>query len=266
MIDVIKTPLEEIFGYNTKQSELTEVCKYIASTFNKNKGYRSIPKEYYPFLYKLLSYRKFDSRCEYKPGDIKTFYVGKDEYGNNSIAFFDIEGKHDFIGCISAIKQWQREKNDEWEHMKECVLSLCRNLARFRIVEKRKSIVLPVKCEISGVIIDDLADVHIDHYDDDFSKVAFDWMYNVKRNLEKYTNKLVDIVKVLYDLHDADFKYFKYKKWNRSFIDFHDSHTHLRVTHKNANLGKEKYKPNWDLLKINGYYIEKHAKEKESNR
>ena len=265
MIDVIKIPLEEIFGYNTKQTELTEVCRYIRHTFIKPK-YSSIPKEYYQFLYKLLSYRKFDYRGEYKQGDIKTFYVGKDEYGNNSIAFFDIDGNHDFIGCSSAITEWQKEKTNEWEHMKNCVLQICRNLARFRIKEKRDSIILPVKCEISGKIIDNIDDIHIDHYDDDFSKVAYDWMYNLKHALEKNCNKFVDIIKVLYDLHDDEFKYFKLKNWNKSFIDFHDSHTHLRVVCKEANLQKEKYKPNWDFLKINGYYLEKYAKDKELNQ
>lgn len=266
MIDVIKTPLEEIFGYNTKQSELTEVCKYIRNTFNKENGYSSIPKPYYPFLYKLLSYRKFDSRSEYKTGDIRTFYVGKNEYENYSIAFFDIEGKHDFIGCTSAIKEWQKEKNNEWEHMKDCVLGICRNLARFRIKEKRDKIVLPVKCEISGQIIDNIEDIHIDHYDDDFSKVAFSWMLDIKHAQENYKHKHIDIIKTLYDLHDKDFKYFKDKAWNRSFIDYHDGHTHLRVVSNKANLQKEKYKPNWDLLKINGYYIEKYDKEKEFNK
>lgn len=266
MIDVTKTPLEEIFGYNTKESELKEVCKYILNTYNKKNGYSSIPKEYYPFLYKLLSYRKFDYRGEYKPGDIRTFFVGKDAYGKNSIAFFDIKGQCDFVGCTSAIKNWQKDKQNEWEHMKDCVLGICRNLARFRIKEKRDKIVLPVKCEISGQLIENMEDVHIDHYDDDFSKVAFDWMMNIKRAQERFSHKFIDIIKVIYDMHDKDYKYFKDKNWNKSFIDFHDNHTHLRITHKNANLGKEKYRPNWDLLKINGYYLEKYAKEKELNK
>lgn len=266
MIDVIKTPLEEIFGYNTKLSELTEVCRYIKNTFVKPK-YSSIPKEYYPFLYKLISYRKFDYRSEYKTGDIKTFYVGKDEYGKNSIAFFDNEGNHDFIGCTKAINQWQKEKVNEWTHMKECVLSMLRNLARIRVKEKRGSIILPVKCEISGKIIDNTDDLHIDHYDDDFSKVAYDWMYCLKQAMQRlFHKKTIDIVKVLYDLHDDDYKYFKDKKWNRSFIDYHDSHTHLRIVCKEANLQKEKYKPNWEFLSPKGYYLEQYAKEKELNQ
>lgn len=265
MIDVTKTPLDEIFGYNTKESELTEVCKFIINTFVKPK-FSSIPKEYYPFLYKLISYRKYDYRGNYKPGDIKTFYVGKDEYGKNSIAFFDNEGHHDFLGCTKAISQWQKEKINEWEHMKGCVLTILRNLARIRIKEKRDSIILPVKCEITGKIIENLEDIHIDHYDDDFSKVAYDWMYSLKQAMQKQFHKSVDIINVLYNLHDDNYRYFKFKNWNKAFIDFHDSHTHLRVVCKEANLKKEKYKPNWDFLKINGYFLEKYAKEKEFNQ
>lgn len=266
MIDVIKTPLEEIFGYNTKQSELTEVCKYIKTTFIKPK-YSSIPKEYYPFLYKLISYRKFDYRGEYKPGDIRTFYVGKDEYGNNSIAFFDINGKHDFIGSTNAINQWQKEKNNEWDNMLRVVIQICRNLARFRIKEKRDAIVLPIKCELTGVTIDNMDDIQIDHYEDDFSKVVYDWMHCLKQALQKKNHNLTtDIVNILYNMHDDKWQYFNKKEWNRSFIDFHDSHTHLRVVSKKANLQKEKYKPNWDFLKANGYYLEQYAKEKELNQ
>lgn len=265
MIDVINTPLEEIFGYNTKESELKEVCKYIKTTFIKPK-YSSIPKEYYPFLYKLLSYRKFDTRGLYKQGDIRTFYVGTDEYGGKSIAFFDINGNHDFIGTTNAIKQWQNEKKNEWEHMKDCVYGMCRNLARIRIKEKRDKLILPVKCELTGEIINNLSDVHIDHYDDDFSKVFYDWAYCLKKAIERKNHKFCDIIKVLYNLHDDKFEYFKLKEWNKSFIDYHDSHTHLRVVSEIANKKRSKYKPNWDFLKINGYYLEKYAKEKELNK
>ncbi len=262
MINVTNTPLEEIFGYNTKQSELIDVCKYIKETFTRPK-YSSIPKEYYPFLYKLMSYRKFDYRGNYKEGDIRTFYVGIDEYGNNSIAFFDINGKHDFLGCMKAIKHWQEEKNNQWEHMKDCIIGVLRNLARFRIKEKRDSIKLPIKCEISGVLIEDMKDLQIDHFDDDFSKVAFDWMYNIKQAMQrKFHKKTIDICYILYKLIDDEHKYFKDKKWNRGFIVFHDTHTHLRVTSKYANQSKEKYKPDWDLLKSNGYYKEQYEKEK----
>ena len=261
MIDVTKTPLEEIFGYSTKQSELKDVCDYITKTFVKPR-YTSIPKEYYPFLYKLLSFRTFDYKSNYKEGDIRTFYVGTTEYKNQSIAFFDKNGNHDFLGCTTAIKHWQENKNNEFENMRKCVVQICRNLARFRIVEKQKSINLPIKCEISGVVIDKFEDIQIDHYDDDFSKVVYDWMYALKKLTENHKHKFVDIVKILYDAHDENFKYFKSKKLNRSFIDFHDSHTHLRITHKNANLKKEKYKPTWDFLKINGCYLEKYAQEK----
>lgn len=266
MIDVINTTLEEIFGYNTKQSELSEVCKYIKDTFNKKNGYSSIPKEYYPFLSRLISYRKFDYRGDYKPEDIKTFYVGKDEYNNDSIAFFDVNGKHDFLGCTKAIEHWQENKNEEWKHMKDCVIQVCRNLARFRITEKQKSIIFPTKCEITGKTLNSISECHIDHYDDDFSKVVYDWMYVLKQNIQNIQNKSVDIVYELYKIVDSDFKYFKDKRWNKAFIDFHDTHTHLRVVDKKANLEKEKYKPNWDFLKINGYYLEKYAKEKELNK
>lgn len=247
MIDVTKTALEEIFGYNTKQSELKEVCKYITSTFIKPK-YSSIPKEYYPFLYKLLSYRKFDYRGEYKEGDIRTFYVGNN-MGNKSIAFFDNEGNHDFIGCTSALNEWQQEKKNKWEYMLNSVRNVLRNISKVAIDKKRSKLVFPTYSEISGSIILTKNDCDIDHYDDDFSKVAFDWMYTVKLNLEKLKRCSIDIVYELYRIIDDEKKYFKDSEWSKAFYDFHNSHTHLRVVLKKENKSRKKHYPDWNLLK-----------------
>ncbi len=257
MIDI-----DKLFSYESSGTKIKEVSDYISKTFRKPK-YSSIPKEYYPFLYKLLSYRKYDDRGKYKEGDIKTFFVGKTEYGKYSIMFYDNNGYCDSIGCTKAISEWSKIKNLEWEYMRGAVIQILRNIARFSVKEKQNTIVFPTKCEISGDMLYDLSECHIDHYDKDFAEVAYDWLYSMKKLAENYNHKWIDIIFELYKMIDDDRKYFKDKKWNRAFKDYHDKHTHLRVVSKKANLKREKTKPNWEFLKINGYCIEKY--EKESN-
>lgn len=254
MIDVVNIPIEKVFGYNTKQTQLKEVEKYILTTFNKENGYRSIPKEYWPFLYKLLSYRKYDSRGQYSDGNIRTFFVGKNDYNKNSIMFYDISGKCDHIGCSNAIGEWQKEKNNYWEEMKRTVLQVLRNIAKYSTNKYKDSLTFPRKSELSDEIINSKNECHIDHYDKEFSELAFDWMMSVKLNIENRTHKLVDIVYELYKIIDDNREYFKSKDWNRAWYKYHNENTHLRAITKKENLSREKIYPNWELLKENGRY------------
>lgn len=254
--------LDDLFSYTSSMYDLKAICDYICKTFVKP-DYSSIPKEYYPFLYKLLSYRKYDYRGKYKPGDIRTFFVGQ-TYGNNSIMFFDKNGRCDCIGVVNAIKEWQNQKNDIWNYEREKVLYVLRNLIKPKIQEIRNNITLPVKDEITGEMIYNMKDIHIDHYDSDFSRVAYDWMYLMKNLYWQKYKRTLDIIHCLFLLHDDDFIQFTDDKWNNSFLKYHDSHTHLRITTKQNNLKREKHNPNWEILTTRGYYIEKY--EKESNK
>ena len=254
MIDVVNRDINDVFSYKTKQSELKEVVKYITDTFNKENGYSSIPKEYYPFLYKLLKYRKYDFRGDYNEDMIKTFFVGKDVYKHNTIMFYDNEGRCEFIGCGNAITEWQKEKNNYWEEMKRAVLQVLRNIAKYETNKYKDSLTFPMKSEISDYIIQSKEDCHIDHYDKDFSEVAFDWLFTIKQNIESQSKKLVDIIAQLYYIIDDNREYFKSKEWNRAWYKYHNEHTHLRAISKKENLSKEKIHPDWELLKENGRY------------
>lgn len=254
MIDVVNTEIDKVFGYKTRGTQLKEVVDYIKNTYNKDNGYTSIPKEYYPFLYKLLSYRKYDSRGDYEVGDIRTFFVGKDAYKHNSIAFYDISGHFDFIGCTNAIGEWQKEKNNYWEEMKRAVLQVLRNIAKYETDKYKDSLTFPMKSEISDETITNKKDCHIDHYDKEFSEAAFDWLMLAKNNIERKSHKLIDIIYELYNIIDDERKYFKNKEWNRSWWRYHNNNTHIRAITKKENLLREKIYPEWELLKENGRY------------
>lgn len=254
MIDINNTSIDKIFEYKTRGTQLRELVNYIKETYNKENGYTSIPKEYYPFLYKLLSYRKYDSRGEYKDGMIRTFFVAKDNYKNNSIAFYDTNGKFDFIGCGNAINEWQKEKNAYWEEMKRAVLQVLRNISKYATDKYKNTLSFPRKSDLSDEIIQTKSDCHIDHYDKEFSELAFSWLLTVKNNLETNNHKLVDIIYELYKIIDDNREYFKSKDWNKAWYKYHNENTHLRAITKKENLSREKIYPAWELLKENGRY------------
>ena len=252
--------LEELFDYTTPQSEMKSFFKEIQETFVKPK-YSSISKEYYPYLYKLLTYRKFDNRSKYREDEIRTWFVGKRD-GNNSIMFYDIYGHCDCIGITKAIGQWQKEKWNYWEVKKDAVLGVLRNIGNIYVDKFRDQLKFPITDEITGETLYDIKDCHIDHYDDDFVKVAFDWIYLLKKKHESYNkNHCCDIIDILWRNIDDKKLYFKLRETSMSFYDFHKDHTHLRAISKHNNLSREKTKVNWDILKSNGYYIEKYEKE-----
>ena len=251
--------LDKIFSYETKTNEIKDICKYIQDTFTKENGYTSIPKQYYPFLYKLLSYRKFDERGNYKEGDIKTFFVGKDGYNHNSIMFYDNNDNCNCIGYVHALEQFQKEKNIQWEHERDAVIGVLRNIALVAADKIRSTIVFPVKSEISGALIYDKKDLHIDHFDKDFSEVAYNWLYLIKKQRERNFKKLDDTIHFLYGLIDKDKKYFDKEKspnLSKCFYEYHNKNTHLRIVTKTENLSREKQNMPWEYLKLNGKYIE----------
>lgn len=251
--------LDKIFSYETKTSEIKDICKYIQDTFTKENGYNSIPRNYYPFLYKLLSYRKFDERGNYKEGDIKTFFIGKDAYNHNSIMFFDKNNNCNCIGYVHALEQFQKEKNIQWENERDAVIGVLRNIALVAADKLRNKISFPVKSQISGKLILDKKDLHIDHYNKEFAEVAYDWIYCIKKQREKNLKRLDDTIHFLYSLIDKDKKYFDKEKapnLSKSFYDYHNKNTHLRIVTKQENLSRKKTKINWEYLKLNGKYIE----------
>ncbi len=230
-------------------------------------GNHKIPREYYDVLCKLMSYRIDDPRSSIKCDDISCMFIGKDEFNNNSIMFYTKDGKYNRLGVSQSLTCLQTHINNVLNKKQHDVLATLRDLCRPKIKEIKANIVLPVKSELSGELIYEMSDINIDHYDDDFSKVAYDWLMIMKQTIEKHKNKLVDVFYELSKIIDYDKKCFKNENINKSFISYHNNHTHLRVVSKNENLGRKKYKPCWDYLKINGCYLEKYGKtEKKLNQ
>lgn len=257
--------VEELFDYKTTQSELKAFFKDIQDTYINKNGYSSIPKFLYPYLYKALTYRIYDHRGKYKEEEIKTWFVGHRD-GHNSIMFFDIYGNCDCLGITKAIRQWQAEKNIIWkDKFLADVLGTLRTIGNFHVNKFKSSLLLPIKDSISGEILTDIKDIHIDHYDEDFSKVAFDWMMMLKEKNEAYTNRKVDIVYLLYNCIDRETWLFKEKSTSRNFYNYLIAHTHLRAVKNTSNLSRTKTHMPWELLKQNGCYKQNYEDKEELN-
>lgn len=230
------------------------------------KNNKKVPREYWKFLVKLMSYRLADYRNKLTIDDIKVFFIGKNECGKDTICFFDSKNNYNEMGVGKCIDDLTKHDNIISESKQKEVIDVLRNIARVAISKYKQKIIYPTTCAISGKTLYSAKELHVDHYDDDFSKVAYDWLHNVKYQVEKNKNDFVDIFNHLWDFIDEDKKYFKYRSLNMSFYRYHNTHTHLRVVDARENLKRPKYKPNWEFLKINGYYKEQYAKEHESNK
>lgn len=224
------------------------------------KNNKKVPREYWEFLVKLMSYRLADYRSNLTIDDIKVFFIGKNECGNDAICFFDSKNNYNEMGVGKCIDGLTKHDNIVSESKKDDILKVLRNIAHVAVSKYKQNIIYPTTCAISGKTLYGANEVHVDHYDDDFSKVAYDWLYKMKCRVQQIKHKPVDICNYLWDFIDEDKKYFIFRSLNMSFYRYHNTNTHLRVVDARENLKRPKYKPNWDFLKINGYYKEKYAK------
>jgi hypothetical protein len=115
---------------------------------------------------------------------------------------------------------------------KKEVLKAMRTTIEFIVEEKRKEFFYnKTKCEISGQIIGDISNCHIDHYDYDFRDVA-------ERFLKHYNKSYSDLSQYVIDTNSK--RSFNNEILIKEFIKFHNSNTNLRFTTKEQNLKRKK--------------------------
>lgn len=239
----------ETTGTKRKQLMNKFIEEYADSCFHK-----SLPREFYPFLHKIMTYRIGHEKSKYKLEEIKTFFITRDSCKNLAIAFYDINGNYEPLGLSGCLTAISKHNSQIWDEEKNQVLQILRNIGSIQVKKFKDKLILPCKSAISENIIKDKKNLHIDHFNDDFSKVAYEWMMSLKQNIEDKYHKLIDIVHYLYKMIDEKKEYFTDKRYSRSFYKWHKEHTHLRAITKNENLKRDKYCPDWNLLKLNGRY------------
>ena len=210
--------MESSSNYNKK--EKTKLCKYILD----NSDVR-VEDKYSRFLMKYI----FPYHPEWKDKEgvgIDHIEVRPDGYGHKCFYLIRKDSTVTDISYLTSITPPSK---------KEQVRTACRTAIRPIIKDIKNSVKLPYRCPITGDIITSMEDIQIDHYDMEFNDVFelwikdkdLDWLYE-------------DVMKSNVD--GSTITSFKDESIIKDFIDFHNTHTHLRVVSKKANLSVLKRK------------------------
>ena len=146
--------------------------------------------------------------------------VRPDGYGGRCFWIVRRDGSFTDISFVASISP-PKKKAD--------VIKACRTVIRPLIEEMRESIKLPFTCPITGEIVLDRHNVHIDHYNLTFKEVFCEWV----------KDKDIDALyaRTLKSNRDNDTNtYFDDEEICRDFLEFHNQHTHLRAVSRRANL------------------------------
>lgn len=221
-----------------------------------------VPDEYLEPMQKIMSYRIDSPKAQVKLENMEHLILGLDEYKHYTFMFYE-KSVCEWIkvGCIQGLRDLQAHNQKVLKSRQSFVVCVLRNIAyRYRIYDMKSKLKFPMYSDLSGCIIRTKEDAEIDHYDDDFAKVAFDCLYDWKQQwIAKYHTPIVDIFNIMYDHIDTKNEVFKEDVFNEAFIKFHDSHTHLRVISRDENRKREKFNPDWRILRAEGYYVGKQA-------
>lgn len=146
--------------------------------------------------------------------------VRPDGYGGRCFYIVRRDGSYTDISFKAAISPPKKITD---------VKRACRTAIWPLIAKMRESIELPFTCPITGEVVRDRNDVHIDHYDLTFREVFDEWVR------DKDIESLYEMT--LKSNKDDDTKaYFDNDEICKDFIEFHNQHTHLRAVSRKANL------------------------------
>ena len=210
--------MESRISYNKK--EKTKLCRYILD----NSDVR-VEDKYSRFLMKYI----FPYHPEWKDKEgvgIDHIEVRPDGYGHKCFYLIRKDSTVTDISYLTSITPPSK---------KEQVRTACRTAIRPIIKEIKNSVKLPYRCPITGDIITSMEYIQIDHYDMEFNDVFelwikdkdLDWLYE-------------DVIKSNVD--GSTITSFKDESIIKDFIEFHNTHTHLRPVSKKANLSVLKRK------------------------
>ena len=204
--------MESSSNYNKK--EKTKLCKYILD----NSDVR-VEDKYSRFLMKYIF--PYHPKWNDKEGvGIDHIEVRPDGYGHKCFYLIRKDSTVTDISYLTSITPPSK---------KEQVRTACRTAIRPTIKDIKNSVKLPYRCPITGDIITSMEDIQIDHYDMEFNDVFelwikdkdLDWLYE-------------DVMKSNVD--GSTITSFKDESIIKDFIEFHNTHTHLRTVSKRANL------------------------------
>ena len=112
---------------------------------------------------------------------------------------------------------------------REEIMKACRTVVSPIIEMHRNQVRLPFVCPITGEVVTDKSEVHIDHYDLTFKELFDLWMTG-KDEDDLYDRLSVSKTDGCVEVHFDD------PILTMDFYQFHNTHTHLRAVSKTANL------------------------------
>lgn len=145
--------------------------------------------------------------------------VRPDGHGGRCFYIVRRDGTFTDISFLAAISPPQKKAD---------VIKACREVIRPMIKRMKESIKLPFICPITGEMILDRSEVHIDHYDLTFKELFDEWVKD--KDIERLYGYTLKSNK------DNDTEtYFDNDEICKDFLEFHNQHTHLRAVSRKAN-------------------------------
>ena len=210
IVDALSAP--DVKSYTTKENE--EYCKRILNDFDG-----IVPERCMDGLYEIF---KSHPHWEEKEGcGIHHFEVRRGLYGEKCFYIVRVDGTSTDISYRKALHSYPTKRAD--------IVKACRTVISPVIENLRNQIKLPFTCPITGEVITDKSDVHIDHYDLTFKELFDLWIKD--KDIDEVYKSIGECRK------DGCVEvYFNDPMLAMDFYEFHNPHTHLRAVSKRANL------------------------------
>ena len=198
------------------KTEKIKVCRHIL--YNTK---RVVNKKHEDWIIKNVLSKHVDWDIKKGVG-VDHLEVGPDGYGGICFFIQRVDGTSTDISFMAALRP-HTKKHD--------LMKACRSAVRPITNKVKDEVKLPYTCPITGVVITDIKDIHIDHYDHTFETVFDMWIAD--KNIDELFKS---INKQTPDVDNGTCTYFVDDSINEDFINFHNKHTHLRAVSQKANL------------------------------
>lgn len=205
---------------NLNKTQKTKICKYILNNTDK-----VVEKKHSDFLMEYV----FPLHPEWKDKvgvGIDHIEVRDTKYRNKCFYIIRTDGTETDISYTLSLTP--HSKMDD-------IMAACRTAVSGSIEKFRNSVDLPFTCPITGELVEDRSNMHIDHYSPTFKELVDVWMkYKDVDKVYESTRKS--------NRDDCVSTYFDDPILIVEFITFHDRYAHLRAVSKTANLSVLKRK------------------------
>jgi len=202
--------------YKTKSSK-TKKFREILHKYNTGDIVNQNDLEILMFLF------SFHPSWEFKKGvGLKNIQIIKDRWHKKAFIINRIDNSHTDISIVVAA-------NGSTGSLKTKICAACRKCIEQEIYKFKDTLDWNnIKCPFTGEQLTK-SNTHIDHYDLTFKELFEEWLKTQDFNF---------LVSNLNDSRPDNVVYdeFTSNKINNDFINFHNSHTHLRAVSKIANL------------------------------